>query len=326
MSRSGVRVTIRSEGRTRAAMWRDLHALDWSSFALVLGAGGVTGLAFEAGVLPGLGVDHGVELSDAHDLVGTSAGAIVAALAGLGLDARDLAALVAATPQHFSEHAVRVQPSFDPEGIPSTPGLVRMLRPQSPRDVVAVTRLTLRRQYRAAVLRMLRDGSFDMRARIAFLEGHDWPCGRELMICATNSSDGDRVVLNAGTGTALFDAVLASCAVPTVMQSVLIGAHSYVDGGLVSPTNADVLAGAQRASLTVVVSPMSGADSRTVQGVLSARFASTRLRQELARFDGDQTVVVIEPIGELSRLVVDDSLAGVAVKQILRSAFSLASC
>jgi len=46
--------------------------------ALVLGGGGVTGVAWETGVLAGLS-ESGLDLSNADLLVGTSAGAAVAA-------------------------------------------------------------------------------------------------------------------------------------------------------------------------------------------------------------------------------------------------------
>jgi predicted acylesterase/phospholipase RssA len=46
--------------------------------ALVLAGGGVTGIAWELGVIAGL-ADDGLELTDADLIVGTSAGATVAA-------------------------------------------------------------------------------------------------------------------------------------------------------------------------------------------------------------------------------------------------------
>src|SRR3954454_23298256 len=54
--------------------------------ALVLGGGGITGIAWELGVLAGL-ADAGVDLSGADLVVGTSAGSVVAAqlTAGIGL-------------------------------------------------------------------------------------------------------------------------------------------------------------------------------------------------------------------------------------------------
>ena len=52
------------------------------------------------------------------------------------------------------------------------------------------------------------------------------------------------------------DAVAASCAIPALFAAVKIGHEAYVDGGVHSPTNADVLRGAA-VDTVLVLSPMS---------------------------------------------------------------------
>jgi NTE family protein len=52
-------------------------------------------------------------------------------------------------------------------------------------------------------------------------------------------------------------AVAASCAVPSFFAPVAVGKRRYVDGGVHSPTNADLVAGAG-ADLVVVSAPMAG--------------------------------------------------------------------
>ena len=74
-----------SDADDAPASWRELGDLDWSRFRLVLGAGGATGAAFEAGILLALATDHGVDLRTATHVVGTSAGSVVAALIAMGL-------------------------------------------------------------------------------------------------------------------------------------------------------------------------------------------------------------------------------------------------
>jgi NTE family protein len=59
---------------------------------LVLGAGGVIGHAFHAGVLDGLCDATGWDPRDAEVIVGTSAGSVVGALLRAGFSPRDLAA------------------------------------------------------------------------------------------------------------------------------------------------------------------------------------------------------------------------------------------
>jgi len=65
--------------------------------ALVLGGGGITGIAWELGMLAGL-AEHGVDLRDADLVVGTSAGSVVAALITSGTDLEELYASQLAPP------------------------------------------------------------------------------------------------------------------------------------------------------------------------------------------------------------------------------------
>ena len=56
---------------------------------LVLGGGGVTGIAWELGILKGLR-DHGVDLTTADTVIGTSAGSVVGAQITSVVDLDDL--------------------------------------------------------------------------------------------------------------------------------------------------------------------------------------------------------------------------------------------
>ena len=51
---------------------------DRGTSALVLGGGGITGIAWELGILHGL-AEAGVDLTEADAVVGTSAGSVVGA-------------------------------------------------------------------------------------------------------------------------------------------------------------------------------------------------------------------------------------------------------
>src|SRR5215469_4898613 len=59
------------------------------TYALVLGAGGVTGIAWETGLLKGLR-DAGLDLTGADLVVGTSAGSVVAAQITTGVPLDEL--------------------------------------------------------------------------------------------------------------------------------------------------------------------------------------------------------------------------------------------
>jgi NTE family protein len=122
--------------------------------------------------------------------------------------------------------------------------------------------------------------------------GHGWP--RNLWVCAARRDDGRRVVFGR-TGSPyarLSDAVAASCAIPGYFAPVPIGAHEYVDGGVHSPTNADVLV---RAGLEVVivVSPMSAAHGTSRRPDAAMRWsAHRRLEAEIRRLRAQGTTVV----------------------------------
>src|SRR5271167_1274348 len=65
---------------------------------LVLGAGGVVGQAYQAGVLAGLHREIGWDPRDADLIVGTSAGSVTGAALRVGVPATDLAAVTIGYP------------------------------------------------------------------------------------------------------------------------------------------------------------------------------------------------------------------------------------
>ncbi len=126
--------------------------------------------------------------------------------------------------------------------------------------------------------------------------GDQWPDG--LWICAVRRTDGARVVFGReGSPRApLAAAVLASCAIPAYFAPVTIGGVEYFDGGVHSPTNADVLR-RRPPDLVVVVSPMSA--PRPLLGAADSLLrwsAHRRLEREARRLERAGSVVVrIEP-------------------------------
>jgi NTE family protein len=199
--------------------------------ALVLGGGGVTGIAWETGMLRGL-EQAGVRLRDADLIVGTSAGAAVGAqvagtrtlddlyAAQLNGDASELAARI--TPLTLLRYIVA---GLDPD---RRRGLTRLGRQ-------ARAARTVSPEARRAVIRQ----------RIPVAE---WP-ERRLLIPATDSQTGVLRVFDRDSGVDLIDAVSASCAVPLVWPPVEVDGHLYYDGGFPFAANVQLAAGAD----TVVV-------------------------------------------------------------------------
>ena len=75
-----------------------------SGVGLVLGAGGIAGQAFHAGVLAALEADLGWDPRRADVIVGTSAGSITATLLRGGVPASDLAAWTLRAPLSLEGH------------------------------------------------------------------------------------------------------------------------------------------------------------------------------------------------------------------------------
>jgi NTE family protein len=191
--------------------------------ALVLGGGGVTGVAWEIGMLHGL-AERGVDLTDAGLFVGTSAGSSVAAQVLSGVPLKDLfeAQLADAT----GEPTARIGPGV------ILGFLVAGLWPGDPaRGRAWLGRRALRNrtvpeaERREVIARRIGDGG--------------WPAVR-LRITAVEAETGEVRVFDASSGVSLVDAVSASCAVPLVWPPVTIDGVRYVDGGVRSVANVDL--------------------------------------------------------------------------------------
>ncbi len=210
--------------------------------ALVLGGGGITGIAWELGILKGLR-DSGVDLSDAEVLVGTSAGSVVAAQLTSGRDLDDLYAAQLEDPR--GEVAARFGPWTAARWVAAYawPGEDAAKRRRLGRAALAAR--TEPPEARVAVIR-------------SRLPLERWP-DRDLRVTAVDADTGELVVFDRTTGVDLVEAVAASCAVPLVWPPVPIDGHRYVDGGVRSATNADLAAGADT---VVVVAPLTRSASR----------------------------------------------------------------
>jgi NTE family protein len=113
----------------------------------------------------------------------------------------------------------------------------------------------------------------------------EWP-DAALWINAVQLDSGRRVTFgrDSTSAVAVADAVAASCAIPAFFAPVLIDGRRYVDGGVHSPTNADLVAGIEL-DLVVVSSPMSIAESglRVAPDQPARRLSRFTLAREVAR-------------------------------------------
>jgi NTE family protein len=212
------------------------------SRALVLGGGGVTGIAWEIGLLKGLR-DLGVDLAAADTVIGTSAGSVVGAQVTTALALDDLYAAQLREPR--GELAARFDLTMTLRYVASYlwPGDEAAKRRRLGRMAVAAT--TEPPAARVAVIR-------------SRLPVDRWP-ERRLRVTAVDAESGELQVFDRGSGVDIVDAVAASCAVPLVWPPVPIDGRLYVDGGIRSATNADLAAGADR---VVVVAPLTRSPSR----------------------------------------------------------------
>ena len=211
--------------------------------ALVLGGGGVAGIAWMTGLLTGL-AEAGTDLTGADLIIGTSAGANVAAQVGSGLPLADLYARQADPERQSREIAV----DLDLERL-GAEFVTVMGEAESAREI----------QRRMGAWALGAD-TVPEPARRAVIEGrlpsHEWP-ERAIRLVAVEASTGETAVFDRDSRVGLVDAVAASSAVPGVWPPVTIGARRYIDGGVRSADNADLAVGW---SEIVILSPL-GYDS-----------------------------------------------------------------
>ncbi|MGW1847058.1 patatin-like phospholipase family protein [Streptomyces sp. NPDC001966] len=225
--------------------------------ALVLGAGGVTGSAWETGILHGL-AKAGVDLSAADLIIGSSAGAVVGAQLASGLlGLPELYELQLADPQDMTGGRL---------------GPLMLLRYAG-----AVLSARTPEAYGRKLGRIARDarpGITEAQRREAIasrLLSPEWP-GRPLLVTAVDATTGELHTFDRDGAVSLVDAVTASCAVPGVWPVTRIQGRAWIDGGVHSTANAQLAAGYGR---VVVIAPSASgnkaiASPRSQAAVLAA--------------------------------------------------------
>ena len=226
----------------------------------MLGAGGPVGHAYHSGVLAAVEEATGWDPRDAEVVVGTSAGSVIAASLRAGAPASDLYAGVAGGKLSAEgERLLRMYRSVAPVEVPETPRRRAMAAPALLARAAIRPLSTRVGSLAAAALPPGRTPVQPITAGFDALFPDGWP-DDDLWVCAVRLDRGRRVVFGreGAPPATVADAVAASCAIPAYYRPVEIDGVLYVDGGVHSPTNADVLAGLGL-DLVVVVSPMSAA-------------------------------------------------------------------
>jgi NTE family protein len=252
---------------------------------LVLGAGGVLGLTWSACALRRLEATTGWDPRTAEILVGTSAGSVLATLLGAGVDTTALVA---------SQRAPSADPALPPwpRGAPLSWSLVGHALRGAP--LVALAGLAPAGREDAGRLCAPVDAAVAAGA---------WVPHPRCWVVAMDVADGRRVAFGRADAPRISAraATRASCAVPGWFAPVAIDGHRYVDGGVVSPTSADLLVG-EGLDEVIVVSPMTSRRRVPARSVAtwverSMRVMMSRiLEREVAALEAAGTRVIrLEP-------------------------------
>jgi NTE family protein len=263
--------------------------------ALVLGGGGVTGIAWELGILKGL-ADAGVDLTTADLVVGTSAGSVVGAQITTGRTVDELYETQLEPPDHE---------------IGAKLGRFTLLRMVPPLLMPG-----------SGDRKRARIGAMSMRAhppggeqRIEVIRsriGVDTWGERDLKLTAVEAETGKFVVFDRSSGVDIVHAVASSCAVPLVWPAVTIDGKHYIDGGMRSTANADLAEGAET---VVVIAPLPQAFSK-----------ATSIRAQLERTGATRTAVVTpdeQALVDIGKNVLDPAKRADAARAGLRQAASV---
>ena len=268
------------------------------SRGLVLGCGGTLGAAWTTGALHSLQQALRWDVREADVLVGTSTGAELAAMLGGGVGVEDL--LSAQLARDGAHPELRRHFATPPRGVPPRPALFpgspRLARRALAGGVPALTGLS----------GLLPQGRGDNR-RLTALSGllaPDGPWVRHpaTWLVATDFDTGRRTAFGQAHAprAALADALRASWAVPGWFPPVRIDGRRYADGGITSPTSADLLV-PRGLDEVYVIAPMCSASPGPRRGLgraeaLLRRVMTRRLDAECAALRAAGTRVIrIEP-------------------------------
>ncbi len=298
---------------------------------LVLGAGGVLGGAWLVGALDALASETGWDPGSAEYLVGTSAGAMIAGLCASGVPPWFMVA-------HSAGETVTETGRAEPADDSRSAGAVFRLHPGVPVLGPGSWRLalaSLARPYRYSPAAVLAGwiprgliSSEPLRQTVRRVADEGWPPHPNLWIMACDYQTGRRVAFGRADAppASLADAVAASCAIPGFYRPVEIAGRRYVDGGVASTSNLDVLAAED---LDVVIclnltSSLHAPRPRTVgerAASLLREASGRRLGHELKKVQASGTeVVLIQPTVQALDAMGTNLMSGKRRQQVMEVA------
>jgi NTE family protein len=237
---------------------------------LVLGAGGVIGGSWLMGALEALEAETGWRAADAEQIVGTSAGAVIGALAAAGVPPEYMSAYAAGeTLDDVAEAEARAAET----AVKASAGDYHLhwaLPPIGPGSwrLAMTTLLAPHRHSPAAMLAGWLPRGFistaPIREVVETFIAEEWPSKTRFCAVAADYGTGRRVAFGADGAppATVAEAVAASCAIPGFYHPVTVAGRRYVDGGICSVSNLDLLCDAGL-DLVICLNPMSSLTQAT---------------------------------------------------------------
>lgn len=256
-----------------------------------MGCGGVAGAAWQIATLEALEKELGWDARDADVLIGTSAGAVLAALLGGGVPVAQLAACQRG---EGGEHCVWNHDKDTGGAYPPLPKLgftgAKLLWKGLRGEVSSMS----------ALCGVLPKGGFDMTPFRNLIDSAvpagEWVPHSNTWIVTVDVESGQRVAFGReGAPTvAMNDAVCASYGVPGWCPPVHIQGRQYIDGGVASPASADLLADTNVEEV-IVMAPM--ASTAMDQPSSAMEKIERRVRRYMTRIV-DREVAMLESAGK----------------------------
>jgi NTE family protein len=210
-------------------------------------------------------------------VLGTSAGALVGSLGAAGVSPEEMGQYASGTASHI------VGAAAGPYGFSLWPPPLGF---GSPRMAAAMLGQQRDRSVGALLMGLLPRGIVNtepINRLVDRVVGAAWPASPKLRVVACDYASGQRVTFGSrhAPSSTVGAAVAASCAIPAFFRPVRIGERSYIDGGIHSHSNLDLIAD-EELDLVICLSPMSSRASTSASTMLE-RIAAARRRRAASR-------------------------------------------